>query len=447
MPWLIRYRILNSTDGGKSWNAGSADLSRFFPKAVFIDKYTGFLTANSGLPWKTIDGGMTWNEQVQNIAGSISHLKFVSLTCGFAIASGKMFKTSDGGSTWLGLDTARFSNMISFDMIDSLYGWATDINTAYKTTDGGSTWNAGFIGRGISIYRGVNFYDGRLGVIAEARNNNNDASNYITVDSGKTWTGYTMPGSVSSYSKVQFTDYQHGWLVEQGGVWRTVDTGKTWAKIYWDSTYYIPWGFDFVDSLHGWYVNDKARFTSDGGNTWSSSPLPYGEEIEDVHFISLKKGFAVGYYGSIFSTTDGGWTWQSDSHNSSVPLFSISEVRDNNVSNLWVGGDSFVVEYMNTATTRAEIVHSLPKQFLLNQNYPNPFNPSTIISYQLPTNGFVTLELFDILGRQVKTLVNERQTAGTHSVTFNASNLSSGVYFYRLTAGSYVQTKKLMLIK
>ncbi len=85
--------------------------------------------------------------------------------------------------------------------------------------------------------------------------------------------------------------------------------------------------------------------------------------------------------------------------------------------------------------------------FELDQNFPNPFNPSTVISYQLPANTLVTLKVYDELGRLVRTLVNDRQTAGTHSVTFNASNLSSGVYFYRLTAGSYVQTKKLMLLK
>ncbi len=85
--------------------------------------------------------------------------------------------------------------------------------------------------------------------------------------------------------------------------------------------------------------------------------------------------------------------------------------------------------------------------FELVQNFPNPFNPTTIISYQLPANTLVTLKVYDVLGRFVNTLVEDRQTAGTHSVTFNASNLSSGVYFYRLTAGSNVQTKKLMLLK
>ena len=93
------------------------------------------------------------------------------------------------------------------------------------------------------------------------------------------------------------------------------------------------------------------------------------------------------------------------------------------------------------------VKNTTPTAFTLSQNYPNPFNPTTVISYQLPVNTLVTLKAYDELGRLVRTLIDERQTAGTHSVMFNASNLPSGVYFYRLAAGSFVQTKKVMLIK
>jgi Domain of unknown function (DUF5060)/Secretion system C-terminal sorting domain len=92
-------------------------------------------------------------------------------------------------------------------------------------------------------------------------------------------------------------------------------------------------------------------------------------------------------------------------------------------------------------------IQGAPSVFLLAQNFPNPFNPATMINYQLPTHVFVTLKIFDVLGREVKTLVNEEQNAGTHSVAFNAANLPSGVYFYRLQAGDYSKTMKLMLLK
>lgn len=85
--------------------------------------------------------------------------------------------------------------------------------------------------------------------------------------------------------------------------------------------------------------------------------------------------------------------------------------------------------------------------FRLLQNYPNPFNPSTVLSYKLPISSLVTIKVYDVLGREVQTLVDERQNAGNHSVTFSASNLPSGVYFYRLQAGNYSATKKLLLLK
>lgn len=88
-----------------------------------------------------------------------------------------------------------------------------------------------------------------------------------------------------------------------------------------------------------------------------------------------------------------------------------------------------------------------PAEFALEQNYPNPFNPTTTIRYQLPVTSNVKLEVYDVLGKKIATLVNERQEAGIYNYTLNASNLSSGVYFYRLQAGSFVQTKKMMLVK
>jgi hypothetical protein len=94
-----------------------------------------------------------------------------------------------------------------------------------------------------------------------------------------------------------------------------------------------------------------------------------------------------------------------------------------------------------------EVDAGLPKTFALEQNYPNPFNPTTLISYQLPVASNVLLKVYDVLGREVMTLVNERQEAGAYNFTLNASSLSSGVYFYRLQAGRFVETKKMMLVK
>lgn len=85
--------------------------------------------------------------------------------------------------------------------------------------------------------------------------------------------------------------------------------------------------------------------------------------------------------------------------------------------------------------------------YALSQNYPNPFNPSTIINYQIPHDGLVTLKIYDVLGKELKTLVNEYKSLGRYEVKFDASNLSSGVYLYQLKVNDYLQSKKMLLVK
>jgi hypothetical protein len=114
--------------------------------------------------------------------------------------------------------------------------------------------------------------------------------------------------------------------------------------------------------------------------------------------------------------------------------------RDNNDAGAaWV--------FVRSGTGVGEEAAVIPRQFSLQQNYPNPFNPSTTIKYELPRTGHVSLTLYDILGRDVSVLVNERRDIGIHEVKFDGSNLASGVYLYRLQAGDFVQTKRLLLLK
>lgn len=105
------------------------------------------------------------------------------------------------------------------------------------------------------------------------------------------------------------------------------------------------------------------------------------------------------------------------------------------------------ITLLREVSVSVERNHEFPIQITLHQNYPNPFNPVTVISYQLPVNSDVTLEVYDMLGRRVALLVDDVMAAGLHEVTFDASNLASGVYLYRLTAGQEVQTRQMVLVK
>ncbi len=99
------------------------------------------------------------------------------------------------------------------------------------------------------------------------------------------------------------------------------------------------------------------------------------------------------------------------------------------------------------ATSVEQIPSSVPKEFRLQQNYPNPFNPTTTIEFALPKKSTVTLQLFDILGREIATLVDAELESGVHKINFDGKDLASGIYFYRIHAEGFLKTKKLMWLK
>ena len=106
-----------------------------------------------------------------------------------------------------------------------------------------------------------------------------------------------------------------------------------------------------------------------------------------------------------------------------------------------------MISVVDITTGVKPVAEKIPNQFMLEQNYPNPFNPTTKIDYQLPAVNHVNLTVFDVLGREIAVLVNETQQAGKHEIEWNAADYPSGVYFYKLTSGSYSKTKKMMLVK
>jgi len=149
------------------------------------------------------------------------------------------------------------------------------------------------------------------------------------------------------------------------------------------------------------------------------------------------------------ATDDGnGWIWRE------IEIDLSNYANHNNVVFAWryVGNDGDLVAIDNVQITYGTVDvddedNTMPSEFSLQQNYPNPFNPTTVISYAIPTQSHVTLSIYNALGEKVAELVNEVQTAGTYKVNFNATNLASGLYLYRIQAGNFVQTRKMMLLK
>jgi len=152
--------------------------------------------------------------------------------------------------------------------------------------------------------------------------------------------------------------------------------------------------------------------------------------------------------GNIYRSTDSGSSWTLELPGSGNQWFVLDFVT---MGSSAVGyAASFagaVAQYSGTVTSVQQTSDWVPTVFHLDQNYPNPFNPSTTIKYELPQSSVVRLSVYDMLGREVSVLVNESKDAGVHEVRFDGSGLASGFYLYRLQAGNYVGTKKLLLLR
>jgi hypothetical protein len=114
---------------------------------------------------------------------------------------------------------------------------------------------------------------------------------------------------------------------------------------------------------------------------------------------------------------------------------------------MWICEDGVMVYNPNGVMEVSEVTNIIPNENILYQNFPNPFNPKTAISYKINKKSFVIIKIYDILGKEIAVLVNEQLQPGTYEVSFDASNLPSGLYFYKLTAGDFIAVKKMLMIK
>jgi hypothetical protein len=189
--------------------------------------------------------------------------------------------------------------------------------------------------------------------------------------------------------------------------------------------------------------------TTDGGANWEPQTSGTTDGLYSIHFINENTGWMAGAFGLILHTTDGGSNWDLQNNMSVTWLGSIFFIDENNG---WTAGSFGLILHTNSggiSNIRTEEMTCLPEDFRVYQNYPNPFNPSTNIRYSISKSTFVKLTVFDVLGNEVTTLVDEDKQPGNYNVEFrmNSSEYSSGVYFYQLIVEPFSQTKKMVLLR
>ncbi len=193
--------------------------------------------------------------------------------------------------------------------------------------------------------------------------------------------------------------------------------------------------------------------TTDGGKTWIDSTNPANItacSLREIYMLNSKIGWFTGTNNGpsfIAKTTDGGNTWMDETPKDEYLGFESIDIVNDSIGYL-VGDEGRYYTTNDGGITGIYIDNeNSVHQFLLSQNYPNPFNPTTTIQYSVPKESFVIIKVYNVLGKEIATLVSGRKPIGNYSVDFNSGNISSGTYFYRLISGTYTATKKMVILK
>ena len=234
------------------------------------------------------------------------------------------------------------------------------------------------------------------------------------------------------------------------GLFLSTDNGTSWSAVNSGLTNNFVWALATSGTnLFAGTQGDGVFLSPNNGTSWSTVDSGLPNIASDV-FALVTSGtnlFAGTYGDGVFLSTNNGTSWSAV--NSGLTNTSVFALATSG-TNLFAGtqGDGVWRRPLSEFVTSVEETGlQLPEIYALAQNYPNPFNPSTTIHYQIPNAGHVMLKVYDMLGREVATLVNQEQEQGRYSAAFDASRLASGVYITRLTAGDYTKTLKMVLMK
>jgi len=440
---------------------------------IHLAGFTGqmFVASEWGRIYKTTNYGDNWSLKHENMSYHLYAIDFANYQTGYAAgSSGAVLKTTDDGETWFDISPGGANFFRSIDFIYNK-GWVVGLNGAiFRTTDGGSTWIETLPRVTNETLNKVKFIDENIGWIV---------GDYGTIlntdDGGVNW--YVKDSPSNHYlTSVYFPETGIGWICGWDGViLQTNDGGGTVSFEIFERNYLnlsIPDPGELSDSIEVQIsprmfadltlagvtvmidtvlhpdVSDLAFLLTHDGIT---DTLIAQSEISDTNIINCSLTDAA-----CISIAEG----ESPYQGSYRPHSSLMVFSGMNPNGKWalkvvdmVSGNSGTLQSWGLklffdAPSEVESDYTfIPSEYEIYQNFPNPFNPSTIIRWQMPETGFVMLKIYDVLGREITTLVDEELSVGKHEVKFDASRFSSGIYFYQLKAGKFIQTKKMILLR
>lgn len=451
----VKGSVFTTADSGNTWTQTKVPLQKF--NAIDGDTSVLYIAGAAGTILRSDDKGKTWTPKylavVQNF---IRKVKFIDektgYVCGGSAAAadslGYILKTTDGGTNWTVLSNTFKSQVYTFTMVTpEIWCAAGSANGLYRSTDAGLNWTkiASPVTTSSMVFFSMGFAGKDTGYAA-----GNSGNMIKTVDGGQTWTKVTTNAGTSTIWDLAVLNSKTViFSAIQGKVSKTTDGGNTWTALVPNVAGSLC-ALSFRDDSTG-YVgggNKALSRTTDGGTTWTTLDLPASiSSTSTVWSITCSKDidWLVTSKGDICYSADSGKTWQVTPALTTVDLYNITTLGDN----VWAAGNNGIILHgkADPVSGAENKKYSVIKDFALSQNYPNPFNPSTVIRYSTANDGMVSLKVYNAIGKEVAELVNQNQAAGTYSVRFDASKLSSGIYFYELRSGSSVAAKKMLLIK
>jgi photosystem II stability/assembly factor-like uncharacterized protein len=445
--------IYRSADKGNSWseiNVGltSATVLSFAVSGnnLFAGTNLGiFISTDNGSRWNAVNTGLTKTGNVGVYAFASSDSNFYAGVWGEGV-----WRSTDKGTSWTSINFGLTKFSIRALIVSGSTLFAGTEDGVFRSTDHAATWtpaNTGLAEPGAYItaycfalsgpYLFVGTYQGL----------------FRSADNGDSWTA-VKTGRVRSLVVSGTTLFANISADPQGGVIRSTDNGSSWSQVntgitdkWVPATDVVP-VYDLAVSGKTIYAATWSNVfhSTDNGTSWTCSSQTSFYEIQKM--IAIDSVIIVGTWDQgMYLSADTGTSWR-------MINAGLSESQINALGTcgpyLFAGtyGAGIWRRQIHDMVTEVQTIRTqIPDRVALSENYPNPFNPSTTISFSLPSRSFVSLKIFDVMGREVATLASEEMPAGNYSRQWNATGMSSGLYFYRLQAGAFVQTKKLLLLR
>lgn len=460
-----------TTDGGITWNQVNTGALRDLFGVHFADAQTGWIVGVAGETWRTMDGGATWVEQSSGPRESFWDI-FHSPD-GFVVAIGPpefflfVNENPDGAGQpgdWIILNpsmepdlavrnnSARGKGVVQLGSRDSYINGEAQRRVNVVNGMMAGQVRAGS-GEGFEVrlgeidtevdFGGLDTPMPEIWWITGA-----GGALLLSEDGGQTWTSHDS-GVAVTLDDAFFVTLDEGWVVgDRGTLLQTTDGGQSWTP--------QPSGTDarlrrihFADAHVGWIVGDEGTilYTDDGGSNWTPQTSGTFFRLYDVEPIDALHAWVVGDSGTLLRTIDGGQTWNAEPSGTSNALLGVDFVG---AETGWISGEGGTILRFSasdgTGTAVVEAAGRAPSVLEL-QNYPNPFNSSTTISFRISRPSHVRMEIYDVLGRRVATIVDGPHARGRHTAVWEPASVASGIYICRLQADSRSKVGRVVLMQ